>query len=194
MYVRCKLTTEEQYPTIGIAPNDQGDPDCFVSGFVGKTTVAGGLKNKMPLSTEHTDVRDFLVYLRLKNLAPRTINEYQWVLKDLFRHCPPDLTTPPEVTFTHLRDYVAGLQARGLAAKTVSDRVIVVKRFFGYLLAVGRLTSDPSQRLPIPKVGKRLPKALTLAEMQAFFSTLSRDSRSARRDRVLFELSISHLA
>jgi site-specific recombinase XerD len=66
----------------------------------------------MTLSIEHMDVRDFLAFLRLKNLAARTIIEYQWVLKDFFRFCPPDLTAPEDVTFAHLRDYVAGLQAR----------------------------------------------------------------------------------
>ncbi|MBM3129899.1 MAG: hypothetical protein FJ009_14910 [Chloroflexi bacterium] len=142
----------------------------------------------MSLSIEHTDARDFFAYLRLKNLSARTIIEYQWVLKDFFRFCPTDLTATQDVTFAHLRDYVAGLQERKLAAKTVSDRVIILKRFFGYLLTEGRLISDPAQRLPMPKVGKRLPKALTLAEMQAFFSVMSRSSRSARRDRVLFEL------
>jgi integrase/recombinase XerD len=40
----------------------------------------------------------------------------------------------------------------------------------------------------MPKVGKHLPKALTLAETQAFFSVLSSDSNLGRRDRILFEL------
>jgi len=142
----------------------------------------------MAISIEHPDARDFFDYLRLKNLSARTITEYQWVLKDFFRSCPPDLPAPQDVTIAQLRDYVAGLQTRKLGAKTVGDRVVILKRFFGYLLVEGRLTSDPAQRLPMPRVGKRLPKALTLNEMQAFFSVLSTDSRLGRRDRVLFEL------
>jgi integrase/recombinase XerD len=142
----------------------------------------------MPLSIEHHDVREFFAYLRLKNLSARTIIEYQWVLKDFFRFCPRDLTAPEDVTFEHLKKYIVSLQERKLAAKTVSDRVVILKRFFGYLLAEGGLLSDPAQRLPMPKVGKRLPKALTLDEMQAFFSVLSGDSMPGRRDRILFDL------
>jgi integrase/recombinase XerD len=70
----------------------------------------------------------------------------------------------------------------------VSDRVIILKRFFGYLLVEGHLGSDPAQRLPMPKIGIRLPKALTLDEMKAFFSTLSSDSVLRHRDRILFEV------
>ncbi len=142
----------------------------------------------MPLSSEHSDVRGFFDYLGLKNLSHRTIIEYRWVLKDLFRFVPPELATPQDVAFEHLRNYVANMQARKLAAKTVSDRVIIIKRFFGYLLAEGRVESDPAQRLPVPKVGKRLPRALTLDEMRALLSAIQTDSSKGRRDRVLFEL------
>ncbi len=113
----------------------------------------------MALSIDHSDVRAFFAYLRLRNLAQRTIGEYLWVLKDFFRFCPPDLTALQDVAFDHLRDYVADLQKRNLAAKTVSDRVIILKRFFGFLLSEGRVDSDPAQRLPVPKVGKRLPQS-----------------------------------
>src|SRR5574341_332643 len=142
----------------------------------------------MALSTDHADVRAFFAYLRLKNLAQRTIGEYLWVLKDFFRFCPPDVITPQNVSFDHLRNYIAGLQGRNLAPKTVSDRVIILKRFFGFLLSEGRVSSDPAQRLPVPKVGKRLPKALTIDEMRGLLSVIDVDSIQGRRDRVLFEL------
>jgi integrase len=64
------------------------------------------------------DVRDFISYLRLKNLSQRTIANYQTELNNFFRFCPLSVDNPHEVTFEHLRDYIAGLQARGLAAKT----------------------------------------------------------------------------
>lgn len=51
----------------------------------------------------------------------------------------------------------------------------------------GCISQDLSQRLRIPKVGKRLPKALSLEETQSFFATLSGRSAVQRRDRLLFE-------
>jgi len=137
---------------------------------------------------EHDELSDFITYLRLKNLSPRTITEYQKVLKSLFDHVGLDASSPREITAAQLRDYVASLQERGLAAKTVSNHVLVMKRFFGFLLAEGYIEEDPSRRLPRPKVGKRLPRALTIPQVQVLFAAMDGQSRAERRDRLLFHL------
>lgn len=142
----------------------------------------------MPINLNHPLVRDFFSFLRLKNVAPGTIGQYEWTLQDLFRFLPASLNALNDVTRAHLREYVADLQARRLAPKTVSDRVTILKRFFGYLHAEGRLAADPASRLPQPRMGKRLPKALSLEETETFLLALSDDSSLGRRDRILFEL------
>ena len=137
---------------------------------------------------KHRQVSDFIAYLRLKNLSPRTIEEYQKVLGSLFKHVKPGHSSPGEITVPQLRGYVASMQQRGLAAKTVSNHVLVIKRFFGFLLAEEYIQEDPSRRLPRPKVGKRLPKALTIPQVQALFAAMDSKSRAERRDKVLFQL------
>ena len=99
---------------------------------------------------EHPEVADFITYLRLKNLSPRTIEEYQKVLGSLFKYVKPGDSSPEEITTPQLRNYVASMQERGLAAKTVSNHVIVIKRFFGFLLAQGYIEEDPSLRISPP--------------------------------------------
>jgi site-specific recombinase XerD len=142
----------------------------------------------VPLSIDDPDVRDFFSFLRLKNVAPGTIGQYEWTLRDLFRFLPASPNALRAVTRSHLRDYVADLQARGLAPKTVSARVTILKRFFGYLHAEGHLAADPASRLPQPRMGQRLPKALSLEETETFLLALSDNSSLGRRDRILFEL------
>lgn len=75
-----------------------------------------------------------------------------------------------QVTVIHLRDHAGSMMANGRSAKTVSDRVMTFGRFFGFLLLEGPITTDPSVRLPTPKVGERLPKALPLDETTAFLA------------------------
>ncbi len=142
----------------------------------------------MPLSIENVEVRDFISFLQLKNVSAQTIVQYQWTLKDFLRSSPSSRMIFQEITAADLRGYVAGLQAKQLAAKTINDRVTILKRFFGYLVSEGHLSIDPSERLPVPKVGKRLPKALTLEETQALLGVIEDDSDLGRRDKVLFEL------
>ena len=137
---------------------------------------------------EHPEVRDFIAHLRLKNLSPRTIVEYRKVLNSLFDHIGLGDSSPTEITTAQLRDYVASLQQRGLAPKTVSNHVLVIKRFFGFLLAEGYIEEDPSLRLPRPKVGKRLPKALSIPEVRALFAAFKGETAAERRDRIFFQL------
>jgi len=137
---------------------------------------------------EHPEVVDFIAQLHLKNLSPRTIVEYQKVLNSLFDHLAPDDSSPKEITTPQLREYVASLQQRGLAAKTISNHVLVIKRFFGFLLAEGYVEEDPSLRIPRPKTGKRLPKALSIADVQALLAAFREDTAAVRRDKVFFQL------
>ena len=78
--------------------------------------------------------------------------------------------------------------SRGVAAATVSNHVLVIKRFFSFLLAEGYIEEDPSQRLPRPKVGKRLPKALTITQVQDLFAAFRRETPTERRDQMFFRL------
>ena len=109
-------------------------------------------------------------------------------MNSLFAHTGLADSSPKDITTAQLRDYVASLQRRGLAAKTVSNRVLVMKRFFGFLVAEGYIEEDPSLRIPRPKVGKRLPKALPIPDVQALFAAFRGNTAAERRDRIFFEL------
>ncbi len=80
-----------------------------------------------------------VAFQRLKNVTERTVEEHGKILSALFAHIGPGVVAPEQTTADHFRDYIAGLQQRGLAPETVADRVVVIRRFFGFLLPVGRL-------------------------------------------------------
>ena len=142
------------------------------------------------MSALHPELADFVAFLKLKNLSPRTVVEYQKVLRGIFEGCDLGDAPPSSVTTAQLRRHFAHLLERGLSAKTVGDRVVVVRRFFGFLVQEGYLESDPSQGLPNPKVGRRLPKALSVSQVRALLGAID-DSPLGRRDRVLFLLLYS---
>ena len=138
---------------------------------------------------KHPEVVDFSTHLRLKNLAPRTATEYVKVLRSLFSYLDLGDSAPRAITTPELREYVMSLQKRGLSDKTVSTRVLVIKRFFGFLLTEGYVEKDPSLRLPRPKVGKRLPRALPVPQVQSLFAAFKGDTPVQRRDRIFFQLT-----
>ena len=45
----------------------------------------------MALSLEDAQVQDFFAFLRLKNVAAGTLDQYRWALSDFVRYLPSDL-------------------------------------------------------------------------------------------------------
>ncbi len=123
------------------------------------------------------------------NLSDTTIDRYVGNLEMVFRAVGLGPAGPASVTTARLRDYMASLQARGLAPQTVAGHVTVLKRFFGFLLQAGHPKTDPSRGLPTPKVGRRLPKTLSVAELGQLFAAMDDTTRARLRDKVFFQLT-----
>ena len=138
---------------------------------------------------EHPEYRDFIEFLKLKGLMPRTLVEYERVLKSLFAFAGLGEAAPSSVSVEQIRAYLRGLQERGLNPKTVADRVTVIKRFFGFLHYEGYLTQDPSKRIPYPRTSQRLPKALTREQVRKFFARFDERDSLEYRDKVFFLLA-----
>ena len=86
-------------------------------------------------------------------------------------------------------DFVADLRARQYKDATVARKVAAVKSFFGFLTAEGLIDGDPTENLKSPQVGKSLPKALTVEEVDELLEQPARRSTpEARRDKAMLEL------
>ncbi|MGH2610171.1 MAG: site-specific integrase, partial [Tepidiformaceae bacterium] len=86
-------------------------------------------------------------------------------------------------------DFVAELRERQYKDATVARKVAAVKSFFGFLTAEGLIDGDPTENLKSPQVGKSLPKALTVEEVDELLEQPARRSTpEARRDKAMLEL------
>ena len=136
-----------------------------------------------------TDVlADYISYLRLKALSEATIKQYRYTLCAFFRFLDLEPNQVSNLNTAQIRRYVASLQQRGLADKTVTEEVKTIKTFCRFLVEEGYLEEDPSERIPVPKVGRRLPQALTKEEIRKLFRAMEGGTRTDRRNEVLFHL------
>jgi integrase/recombinase XerD len=86
-------------------------------------------------------------------------------------------------------EYILHLKAQSYAEATVARKVAAVKSFFGFLQAEGELKTNPTEQLASPKVGKLLPKPLTVQEIDELLEQPARRSTpEAKRDRAMLEL------
>jgi integrase/recombinase XerD len=92
------------------------------------------------------------------------------------------------VTRKQLREFVFALKDLGLSAATIRRQVSAVRTYYGFLLAEGRAENDPSDRLEMPRPGRRLPDTLSVQEIDGLLATPQADEPLAWRDRALLEL------
>jgi integrase/recombinase XerD len=138
-------------------------------------------------------IAQFLNFLAVeKNASNNTIAAYKNDLAQFAGFLGQRGTSDPQWTAVQgdgIVDYVSDLRERQYKDATVARKVAAVKSFFGFLTAEGLIDGDPTENLKSPQVGKSLPKALTVEEMDELLEQPSRrNTPEARRDKAMIEL------
>jgi integrase/recombinase XerD len=95
------------------------------------------------------------------------------------------VTRPVDITPVHAREYVATLQgARTSTARKLSS----IRNFHRYLQDENVVVGDVTLELISPKIPGRLPKALSIEQVQRLLDAVVGDTPVALRDRALLEL------
>lgn len=120
---------------------------------------------KVQANEPHPDseekIRMFLASKRLEGLSPLTLAGYTLDLNIFFKHVPKKTEA---VTAADIRAYLGKFD--NLKMSTIGKKLSVLKSFFGWLTSEEILQRDPSAKLKTPKIEKRLPKALTIPELE----------------------------
>lgn len=142
--------------------------------------------------------RAFVGFLRVEcGLAPSTIEAYSRDLRDLLRDlCLARVENPRAVTPRHLSEHLAALSRdRGLSGSTVARRLATIRVFFRWLLARGRLDTNPTDILLRPATWRRVPGVLSPAQMRRLVEAPEPTGKPGPplwiRDRAILELMYS---
>jgi integrase/recombinase XerD len=94
------------------------------------------------------------------------------------------------ITPEHVTAFARGLREGDspLAASSVVRMLSSVRGFTRFLVDEGRIPTDPALELVAPKLPDRLPKALTIAQVEALLAAAEGDEPADLRDRALLEL------
>lgn len=86
-------------------------------------------------------------------------------------------------------DYMGDLQRKKYADATIARKVAAVKSFFGFLTAEGAIPADPTETLSSPRVGKALPKPISVEQIDELLEQpLRRNTPEAKRDKAMLEV------
>jgi len=100
-------------------------------------------------------------------------------------------TIPPWAAFDRdsMLRYLLELKERKYAATTIARKIAAVKSFYSFLVAEGMMRDNPTRGVPSPKVGRSLPKPISIAQARLLLEQPSKLSTpEAKRDRAMLEL------
>lgn len=118
------------------------------------------------MGTIAAEIPAFLESRRLeRGAAERTIEAYGRDLRAFAEHFAT--RAGAAITAADLDAYVAHLAAQGLKATSLARKISALRQFFRFLCLEGILARDPTEQLTSPTPEARLPKALSLAEVQS---------------------------
>ena len=144
-----------------------------------------------PLTIDRA-VDTFLRHIALeRGLAANTVSSYR---RDLNAYAAwleaQGITDLTLVTQANAADYLASLRDRPnpLTASSVARTLSSMRGLHTFHLHEGALTDDVTRTLRPPKLPKRLPKAITITEMEQLLQAASGDEPVQLRDRALLEL------
>jgi integrase/recombinase XerD len=123
-------------------------------------------------------VKLFLASKKLEGLSPITLNSYDLELNIFSEKAKK---RAEDITTADIRVYLGTFEH--LKLSSVSRKLSVLKSFFGWLTAEEIIQRDPTTKIKPPKKEKRLPKALSIEELE-----ILRESCKTYRQRAFLEI------
>lgn len=123
--------------------------------------------------------------------SPNTVDAYrsdvtlfaQWVNR-------LNISEPTEVSRDAVRQYVSFLTTMKLAKRSITRKIASLRRYFGWQVRNGIVSSDPTSGVHTPSDSGRLPKVLTSEQLGALLVSTDSDAPQWRtsRDTAVVEL------
>lgn len=133
----------------------------------------------------------FADYLNVE--AGDSRNTVQAYLRDV-RRCAEyavalGVQSPAALTASQLRDFVYQLKDLGLAPSSIRRQISALRTYYRFLVGEGHVARDPSGGVELPKMWRRLPEVLTVAEIESLLGAPTPDEPLGWRDRALLEVA-----
>lgn len=90
---------------------------------------------------------------------------------------------PDEIVRADLYDFIKNLRAKSYAPSSVTRKIASIKGWFRWLKLNEKIISDPSIAIESPKIPQKLPKVISVNEIDKIFS-----SNLTTQEQVIFEL------
>lgn len=134
----------------------------------------------------------FLNYIAVeKRYSKHTVLSYQNDLLQ-FNHfiiSNDSEITISEINFQHIRAWMTELIEQKISPQTVKRKISALKSYYKYLIKQGVVTLNPTSKLVMPKVAKKLPVFVSEKQLDDLFQRLDIENNfDGLRDKILLDV------
>lgn len=135
-------------------------------------------------------IDDFINYLEYeRNYSNNTIIAYKNDIIEFIDYLDTKrITNISDVDYDTIRTYLSYLYDNKYKAKSISRMISSLRSFFKYLKINNIITNNPMTLISNPKVEKKLPKYLTINEVESILSAPDMNDPVGIRDAFILEL------
>ncbi len=122
-----------------------------------------------------------------RGMSANTVDAYSNDVMKLLNYCSDNGHTVDRVTLTDLQQFAADCYDLGIAISTLARIISGIKSFFHWLVRENYIEVDPTQLLEGPRVGRKLPEVLSIAEIDAMIDAIDMSKFEGVRNRAIIE-------
>jgi integrase/recombinase XerD len=130
-----------------------------------------------------------LNYIRVeRGLAANSVAAYSRDLEKFSRFCQGRKLTLARVGRQQVVDFLGSLYQQGLDSRSVARHLVTLRNFFRFLRQEDVIRREPTEHIESPRVWKRLPKFLTLEEVERLLAAPGGSTPVDLRDKAMLEV------
>ncbi len=124
-----------------------------------------------------SDILDFLQFVAGRSEEPDP-------LVDVQAHFEANMARVDRQT---LKQYLSSRVRAGKQKRTLSRRLSALKAFFDFLVREKQMLSNPADGIPFPKLGRPIPRVLTVDDVFRLLDSIKTDTWLEKRNHAMFE-------
>ncbi|MGX9133777.1 site-specific tyrosine recombinase XerD [Rummeliibacillus sp. JY-2-4R] len=136
-------------------------------------------------------IADYIHFLRVeRQLSENTLQSYERDIKDYTTNIfdKQQLNTFDDIDRLHILQHLQALRNKGISVRTVSRHISSIRSFHQFLLREKRCDHDPTIHIEMPKIEQKLPKVLSIEEVDRLIKAPNIAKPQGVRDRAMLEL------
>ncbi len=134
-------------------------------------------------------INSFRLYLQLeRSLSENSVEAYTDDLQKLAEFMSTSYSMgPKQLDLYHLQAFVKHIAESGYGATSQARIISGIRSFYKYLLLENEINNDPSELLESPRISRKLPDVLNIAEIDAIINSIDRSKPEGERNKAMLE-------